>query len=45
VIIDGTPTLARPLPSVDSWPFRRSCAVEIGGLPGIEKDRVAVGRS
>src|SRR6185295_12594512 len=45
VIIDGTPTLARPVPSVDSWPFRRSCAVEIGGLPGIENTVLPSGRS
>src|SRR6185369_344757 len=41
----GTPVVLRPVPSVCSWPFRRSCDVEIGGLPGIEKTVLPSGRS
>ena len=34
-----------PVPSVCSWPLRRSCDVEIGGLPGIENTVFPSGRS
>src|SRR5215470_17263456 len=45
VISAGTPWLLRPVPSVWSWPLRRSCDVEIGGLPGIENTVLPSGRS
>src|SRR5213596_320139 len=33
-IIAGTGDGLSPVPSVCSWPLRRSCDVEMGGLPG-----------
>src|SRR5919198_1374324 len=45
VISAGTPTVLRPVPSVCSCPLRRSCEVEMGGLPGIEKTVLPSGRS
>src|SRR5438128_3452649 len=45
VISAGTPVVLRPVPSVCSWPLRRSCDVEIGGLPGIENTVFPSGRS
>src|SRR2546428_665142 len=44
-MIAGTPVVLRPVPSVCSWPLRRSCDVEIGGLPGMEDTVVSSGRS
>src|SRR5574338_583050 len=41
----GTPSVLSPDPSVASCPLRRSCAVAIGGLPGIEKMVFPSGRS
>jgi hypothetical protein len=37
--------LRPPWFSVDNCPLRRSCDVEIGGLPGIEKTVLPSGRS
>jgi len=41
----GTPVVLNPVPSVVRLPLRKSCDVEIGGLPGIEKTVLPSGRS